>query len=237
VASKPSTGKRRASRNKASKPASGDSLSGWVYQELRKKVVDGQLRPGDRMREVELSNTLRVSRTPVREALKRLEADGWLKYLPSRGAVINSLEPEQAAELYAVREILEASAARLAAQNASEYEIELLKGVLQRQKEAKDDIEALARLNRIFHSTIYRMSHNRYLFDILCRTQDYMLLLAEKSPYGAPGRPRAAYQEHAAIVEAIARHDPDAAEAASRRHSREALRSRMLHNLELAGMR
>jgi DNA-binding GntR family transcriptional regulator len=215
---------------------SADSLSERVYQELRQKVVDGQLRPGDRMREVELSNTLRVSRTPVREALKRLEADGWLKYLPN-GAVINSLEPEQAAELYAVREILEASAARLAAQNASEYEIELLKSVLQRQKEAKDDAEALARLNRIFHSTIYRMSHNRYLFDILCKTQDYMLLLVEKPPYGAPGRPRAAYQEHSVILDAIARQDPDAAEAASRRHSREALRSRMLHNLELAGKR
>lgn len=223
------SGARRAAHSAKAVDTRGSaaSLGDWVYQKLRKKVLDGELRPGDRVREVELSTTLRVSRTPVREALKRLEADGWLKYLPS-GAVIATLSPEQAAELYAMREILEASAARLAAEHAFEYEIELLKGLLQRQKDAKDDGEALARLNRVFHSTIYRMSHNRYLFDVLCKAQDYMLLLGDYGPYSAPGRPRAAYVEHLAIVEAIARRDADGAEAASRRHSREALRVRML---------
>lgn len=229
MARKPSTVKRTARiAKRADSRNSASSLADWVYQELRKKVVDGELRPGDRMREIDLSTTLRVSRTPVREALKRLEGDGWLKYLPSRGAVIASLSPEQAAELYAVREILEATAARMAAEKASEYEIERLKSLLQRQKEAKDDAEALAQLNQAFHSAIYHMSHNRYLFDILCKTQDYTVLLGDDTPYSSPGRPKAASAEHQAIVDAIAARNPDAAEAASRRHSREALRVRLL---------
>lgn len=207
--------------------STGSPLSEWAYTELRKKIVSGSLTPGSRLREVELATTLQVSRTPIREALKRLESDGLLNYLPNRGAVIASLTQEQAGELYALREILEAAAARFAAQYAQEHEIQLLQDVLQRQKQAADDPATLARLNRIFHSTIYRMSHNRYLIDVLTKAQDYMVLLRETA-YRAPGRAKSAYSEHKELIDAIRRRDPDAAEAASRRHSREAQRIRMV---------
>lgn len=205
---------------------SATSLADWVYNELRHKVVDGGIRPGDRLREVELADSLSVSRTPIREALKRLEADGLLTYLPSRGAVIASLTPEQAIELYTLREALEATAARLAAHHALDHEISRLRELLARHKAAEDDTVLLAGLNRSFHSAVYRMSRNRYLIEALNRVQDYVVLLSDTG-YRVAGRPASAYEEHKAIVEAIARRDPDAAEAASRRHSREALRVRM----------
>lgn len=224
---------RKAKRKGGRKgTATGDrpaaaSLSEWVYAELRKKVVSGDLRPGDRLREVELAGSLCVSRTPVREALKRLESDGLLNYLPSRGAVISSLTPEQAGELYELRKILEGAAARLAAQHALDHEIQLLKDLLRQQKEIGEGAVALARLNRNFHSALYRMSHNRYLIDVLTRAQVYMVLLRDTT-YRVPGRARTAYAEHSAIVDAIARHDADGAETAARHHLGEAQRTRMM---------
>jgi DNA-binding GntR family transcriptional regulator len=229
MATKQKSAKAKPGRKKAApaeRPVSA-SLSEWVYGELRKKIVTGALKPGDRLREVGLATSLNVSRTPIREAIKRLESDGLLKYLPNRGAVIASLTQEQAGELYGLREILEAAAARLAAQHALDHEIQLLKDVLQRQKDAGEDPATLARLNRIFHSTIYRMSHNRYLIDVLTKAQDYMVLLRDTA-YRAQGRAATAYAEHKEIVDAIGRRDPDGAEAASRRHSREAQRVRMM---------
>ncbi|MGD9866552.1 MAG: GntR family transcriptional regulator [Hyphomicrobiales bacterium] len=218
-----SNGKRTADASLSS----SESLGEAVYKELRRRISRGDLGPGERLREVELANELGVSRTPVREALKQLKSDGLLNYLGSRGATIAELTPQQAIELYTLREVLEGAAARLAAQHALDPEIDILKAHLHQQKEAGEDPQKLAELNRHFHQTIYRLTHNRYLIDVLGKTQDYMVLL-QRTAYMHPGRSKSAYKEHADIVDAIARHDPDAAEAASRRHSREAQRIRMM---------
>lgn len=206
---------------------SSESLGHVVYEELRKRIIEGSLQPGQRLREAEIAKSLRVSRTPVREALKRLGSEGLFEYLPNRGAVVAGLTPQQAIELYTLRELLESEAARLAAQHALEPEIEMLRDVLRVQREAGNDPEKLARLNRVFHDTLYRLSHNRYLIDVLKRVRDYTVLLKETG-YRAPGRPASAYKEHEEIVDAIARRDPEAAKAASQRHLREAQRLRMM---------
>ena len=203
------------------------SLGNVVYEELRKQIIEGSLRPGERLREAEIANSLSVSRTPVREALKRLGSEGLFEYLPNRGAVVAGLTPQQAIELYTLRELLESEAARLAAQHALEPEIEMLRDVLRVQKEAGENPEKLARLNRVFHDTLYRLSHNRYLIDVLKKVRDYTVLLRETG-YRAPGRAASAYKEHSEIVDAIARRDPEAAKAASQRHLREAQRVRMM---------
>lgn len=203
------------------------SLGSAVYAELRKRIVDGELRSGDRLREVELASSLGVSRTPVREALKRLENDGLIAYVSSRGVIVAELTAEQAVELYALREVLEGAAARFAAQHALEPETRLLQDMLNRQREIGDDPDQQSKLNRSFHQTIYRMAHNRYLLGVLTKAQDYMVLL-HQTAYLAPGRSDTAYAEHMEIVNAIARRDPDAAEAAARRHIREAQRIRMM---------
>jgi DNA-binding GntR family transcriptional regulator len=207
--------------------SSSDSLGEAVYKELRRQISQGDLLPGERLREVEIASSFGVSRTPVREALKQLRSDGLLDYLGSRGATIAELTPQQAIELYTLREVLEGAAARLAAQHALAPELEALRAHLQRQRDAGEDAAQLAALNRNFHQTIYRLSHNRYLIDILGKAQDYMVLLRQTA-YRMPGRAASALSEHEEIVDAIARRDPDAAESAARQHNREAQRIRMM---------
>lgn len=206
---------------------SAASLGAAVYAELRNRIISGELKSGDRLREVEVATWLGVSRTPVREALKRLENDGLITYVSSRGVIVAELTAEQAVELYALREVLEGAAARFAAQHALEPEIRLLQDLLIRQRELDDDPELQSALNRNFHQTIYRMAHNKYLMGVLNKAQDYMVLLRQTA-YVAPGRAATAYEEHASIVEGIVKRDPDAAEAAARQHIREAQRIRMM---------
>jgi len=207
-------------------PNAPTSLGSSVYNELRKRLVEGKLKPGQRLREVELSSMLGVSRTPVREAIKRLESEGFAAYVSRRGAVVSELTPEQAVELYAVREILEGSAANLAARYATPSEIEVLDELLTNHREAGVDPELLSRINRQFHQMIYRMAHNRYLLGLLSTAQDYMLLLRETTYYD-PGRPASALEEHGEIVSAIKARDSERAEKAARKHIREAQRIRM----------
>lgn len=208
-------------------PNAPSSLGNSAYSELRQRIVNGDLRAGERLREVELASLLGVSRTPVREAIKRLESEGFAAYVSSRGAIVAELTAEQAVELYAMREVLEGAAARFASQHASPAEVQLLGDLLAMQKTLDPDPDEQSRLNRRFHQSIYRMAHNRYLLDILTKSQDYMVLL-RKTTYHAPGRNKTAYREHAAIVEAIKARDSDKAEEAARRHIREAQRIRMM---------
>lgn len=208
-------------------PDAPTSLGIAVYNQLRQRLMDGELRPGQRLREIELSEQLGVSRTPVREAIKRLESEGFASYVPSRGAVVAELTSEQTAELYAVREVLEGSAAGFAAVHASPSELRILEDMLQAQADlGPADPELLSRHNRQFHQMLYRMAHNRYLLDIVSKAHDYMLLL-RKTTYLDPGRPATALAEHREIVEAIAARDPRRAEEAARAHLREAQRIRM----------
>lgn len=203
------------------------SLGTSVYNELRQYILDGQLRSGERLREVRLASLLGVSRTPVREAIKRLESEGFVSYAANRGAIVAELTPDQAIELYAVREILEGAAARFAAQHATEPEIQFIENLLEAERKLGDDPEERSKLNRQFHGTIYRMAHNRYLLDILTKSRDYMVLL-HRTTYYASGRGESAYREHCAIVEAIKNRDAAAAEQAARLHIREAQRIRMM---------
>lgn len=214
----------RLSRIEADAPA---SLGNSVYNELRQRIIEGHLKPGGRLREIELSELLGVSRTPVREAIKRLENEGLAAYVSSRGAIVAELTPEQASDLYAVREILEGAAAGFAARHASRAEVHLLESFLDLQRDIDSAPEAKARANRQFHQTIYHMAHNRYLLGILTKAQDYMVLL-HRTTYYAEGRAESALDEHTEIVEAIKAGDSARAEQAARNHIREAQRIRMM---------
>jgi DNA-binding GntR family transcriptional regulator len=146
-----------------------------------------------------VADWLSVSRTPVREALRRLEAEGLLTFVPWRGVVVAEL---QVTELYAMRTILEGAAARLAAQHVGEAEIDLMEGLLARAKAASGDAEALAAINRQFHQAIYAGAHNRYLMQSL-ETLRNSLALLRGTTFSMPGRAKAAQREHAAILAAI----------------------------------
>lgn len=197
-----------------------------AYQKLMAAIQSGALKPGTRLRESELAEWLGSSRTPVREALNRLQTEGLVVQEPRRGMIIAQLDHNMVAELYVMREVLEGTAARLAARHASDVEIAMLREIAERDKAFDNDPVKLARNNRLFHETLYRASHNRYLLKTLSMLRESMALLGQTTLTLA-GRSETAFNEHDAIVSAIEKHDASAAEEACRAHIRAAYRARM----------
>ena len=177
-------------------------------------IDQGIYRPGDRLVESELAERFGVSRTPIREALQRLETQRLLTR-DGRSLIVASLDHAQMAELYAVRQELEALAARLAAQHAAVEEVQVLRDMVEADRVLLGDPQALARANRRFHYQIHLASHNRYLVQQLDLVYRSMALMARTS-LAAKGRGEKALAEHLEIVEAIAARDGERAARALR---------------------
>ena len=187
-----------------------------AYMLILDAIDSGLYRPGDRLVESELAERFGVSRTPIREALQRLETQSLLTR-DGRSLIVASLDHNQVAELYSVRTVLEGLAARLAARHATDEEIAVLKSMIKEDEELQDDPEALSRANRRFHKMIHLASHNRFLVKQLDLVHRSMALMATTS-LAAEGRGKMALSEHTRIVEAIANRDEDAADKALRDH-------------------
>ena len=193
------------------------SRSEAAYDLLRLAIMDGALRPGQRLREIDVSDWLGMSRTPVREAFRRLERDGLITFVPHKGMTVTVLSHSDVMELYRMREVLEGTAASLAAQHATEAEIAVLKDMIDQEPALEKDARVLAAYNVAFHNAIYAAAHNRYLLRSLNGLRDSMALLGETT-YSVPGRIEAALCEHKTVVEAIARRDPGAADREMKAH-------------------
>lgn len=202
------------------------SLGEYAYEQLRTRIREGALPPGARVRETEVAEQLEISRTPVREALRRLEADGFLAFEPHRGMVVVQLDHQSVMELYAMREALEGTAAGLAAQHASEAEIAVLLDMLAHEPALFDDPDRLATHNLQFHQALFRAAHNRYLLKTANALRDSMALM-RGTTMAVPGRAATAHDEHRGLVEAIRARDPDAAERAARHHINNAQSARL----------
>lgn len=204
-----------------------------AYSLILEAIEGGTYRPGDRLVESELAERLGVSRTPVREALQRLETQSMLTR-DGRSLIVASLDHNQLAELYVVRAELEGLAARLAAKHATEEEIRVLQDMIEEDRAHLGDPDALSRANRRFHKQIHLASHNRYLVQQLGLVHRSMALLATTS-LAAEGRGETALAEHEAIVTAIARGDEAAAQNALRAHISKAFETRL--KLDAASIR
>lgn len=213
-----------APRSEAS-PDDGLSRAQRVYERLKEDIRAGALRRGERVREETVARALGVSRTPVREALARLQARGLLEVTAS-GLVVATISHAQTLELYAMREVLEGSAARFAAQHAAPSEVSVLTRLCASFADAFGDPARLADLNRRFHGAILDAAHNRYLVRMLEELSDALALLPGTT-FELPERGPLAVEEHAAIVEAIAARDPDRAEQAARLHIQHAQEARL----------
>lgn len=209
----------------AQPPQADVSRAQWVYDSLREGIRTGAWRRGDRLREEMVAKTLGVSRTPVREAFSRLQARGLLEVTAS-GLVVATISRPQTLELYAMREVLEGSAARFAAQHAAPGEIDSLRQLNAAFAAAGHDAPRLAHLNRQFHGAILDAARNRYLERMLEDLSDTLALLPGTT-FELPERRPLAVAEHAAIVDAMERRDPDAAEQAARTHIRAAQGARL----------
>jgi DNA-binding GntR family transcriptional regulator len=197
-----------------------------AYRYLRTAIQSGQLKPGDRLREVELASVIGLSRTPIREALAKLESEGLVLHDATRGIVVAQLDYSMVTELYFMREVLEGTAARLTAQHASEVEISILEDLCQQYATSLDDQAKLDVSNRQFHDTLYRCSHNRYLVNMLTVLHDALSLLGSTT-LGSPERAAETLKEHESIVAAIRNRDADGADLALRQHIRAAQKVRM----------
>lgn len=203
-----------------------DLPNGSAFELILKAIEDGELQPGSRLREIELAERFAISRTPVREALARLESQGLITHEPHRGATVTQLGYNQVTELYDLREVLEGMAARLAAIHAADPEIEVLEEMVARDRTLIDDPKALARTNRLFHRQIHACARNSFLQGTLENMRLSLVLLAGTT-LARPGRSAAAIDEHEAIVARIRAHDRDGAEAAARAHIQAAYRERI----------
>lgn len=206
-----------------------------AYQLILAAIDAGVYRPGARLVESELAERFGVSRTPIREALQRLETQSMLSR-DGRSLVVASLDHNQLAELYAVRTELEGLAARLAARHATEEEVRVLHDMVAEDMRLIGDPEALARANRRFHKQIHLASHNRYLVQQLDLVHRSMALLASTS-LAAKGRGEAALAEHAAIVDAIGAGDGEGAYQALKGHISRAFETRLKIDAEQPGRR
>lgn len=187
-----------------------------AYALILEAIDSGTYRPGDRLVESDLADQFGMSRTPIREALQRLETQSLLAR-DGRSLIVASLDHNQMAELYAVRAELEGLAAKLAAKHASEEEKSVLQEMVDQDRLIIDDPNALSRANRRFHKQIHLASHNRFLVQQLDLLHRSMALMATTS-LAVEGRGKDAMSEHQAIVDAILAGDGDAAFDALREH-------------------
>tara|TARA_R110002110_G_scaffold49669_27_gene147554 strand:- start:11161 stop:11886 length:726 start_codon:yes stop_codon:yes gene_type:complete len=219
---------RRARRYPhASATAKGrDRVHKDAYTLILEAIDAGVYKPGDRLVESELAERLGVSRTPVREALQRLETQSMLTR-DGRSLIVASLDHNQLAELYVVRTELEGLAARLAARHATDEEQRVLRIMANEDRALLGgDPRLLSRANKRFHKQIHLASHNRFLVQQLDLVHRSMALMATTS-FAAEGRDSAGLEEHEAIVRAIEARDGDAAYAALRDHISKAFETRL----------
>jgi DNA-binding GntR family transcriptional regulator len=202
---------------------SGATRSDGVYEELRLRIVRGTLRPNQRLIEAELSEQLGVSRTPVREGLQRLAADG-LILSRRRGWVVREHTAEEIVEIYEIRAALEGYAARLAASRASDTDVARIADLHRREAGGlvRSPRDHLVEVNDAFHEAIMVAAGNRRLADQIRRNREFYFNYRIGVLY-TDAEATASVVGHEEIVAALLSRDEASAEDAARRHVTEAL--------------
>jgi DNA-binding GntR family transcriptional regulator len=197
----------------------GGSLQDRVFRALRSAILAGRLPAGDKITEQDVSGALSVSRTPLREAFRRLEAEGLVSPSPSRGVVVRGLTWQDFEDIYEMRAVLEPLAARRAATRISAEVLEELLGYLELAEffAGKARFKDVERQSALFHQAIYRECGNARLRDTLIELSDYVHRSPLYQKHG-PGSSSELLDEHRRIYDALAAHNARAAERAAREH-------------------
>lgn len=192
-----------------------------IRQLLADEIVRGRLPPGLPLEEIELARKFGVSRTPVREAIRQLEATGLAEARPRRGAVVAGVSRERLEEMFHVMLELEALCAKEAARCMTPRERTALVELHEKGEPIAlgDDPNAYVRYNLVFHDAIYLGAHNSYLAE-LTQTVRKRLAPFRRVQFFGPGRLASSHVEHGKVVEAIARGAPEQAADAMRAHIR-----------------
>lgn len=190
-----------------------------VCEALRQAITDGVLRPGERLMEIQLAEELGVSRTPVREAIRKLELEGFVVMVPRRGTYVADLSIKDVNEVFEVRSALEVLAAGLAAERITEEELEEMERLLVQIGEQIEngDLESLVETDSQFHDILYRASRNDKLVGIINNLREQLTRFRATS-MGYPGRMKDMLDEHSRLVEAIAQRNGKLAEKLAAEH-------------------
>ena len=190
-----------------------------VCETLREAIRSGVLKPGERLMEIQLADELGVSRTPVREAMRKLELEGYVIMLPRRGTYVANISIRDINEVFEIRTTLDALASGLAAERITEEELEQLERLLvsigeniekrNMKKVVEDDME--------FHDLLYKASRNQRLVGIISNLREQMTRFRSMS-MSYPGRLKKTLEEHSRLVEAIAQRDVELAQKLAVEH-------------------
>lgn len=190
-----------------------------VVETLRQAIQNGTLQPGERLMEIPLAEELGVSRTPIREAIRKLELEGFVIMVPRRGAYVANITLKDITQVFELRSALEELAAGLAAERITEEEIETLERMLVEIGEHMEnkDIDRVVAADVAFHEVLYKASRNDRLVEIVhnLREQTYRF---RSFSMNQPGRLRKTWEEHRLLVEAIASHNESQARKLARMH-------------------
>lgn len=197
-----------------------------AYERLMAAIRAGEFQPGDRLREIEVAARLSLSRTPVREALRKLESDGIVEHRPRIGAAIRKLSQTEVVELYEMRLVLERTAAEMAARHASPAEIDALEDLNEEIGASTDDAARAAAMNQRFHRGIYLATRNRFLLES-ARALNNALLLLGPTTLADKARITVVYDQHREILDALRAGDAPRAGAAAEAHLNTSLRHRL----------
>jgi DNA-binding GntR family transcriptional regulator len=190
-----------------------------VFEALRQAIISGELKPGERLMEVQLAEEMGVSRTPVREAIRKLELEGLVVMIPRKGAYVAGLSLKDAADVFEIRESLEGLAAALAAERITDEEIEILERILKEITKAaeKGDVEAIIKKDAEFHQILFNATRNERLAQMVNNLKEHIDRFRVQS-FSNPSRIRDIMKEHRKIVDAIKDRDAERAEKLAKAH-------------------
>ena len=197
-----------------------------VCENIRQAIIDGTFSPGERLMEIQLADEMGVSRTPVREAIRKLELEGFVVMIPRRGTYVADISIKDINEVYEVRTALDILAAGLAAERINEDELEAMQRLLVEIGQYIDEgnIEKIVEIDSAFHDILYQASRNERLVNIISNLREQITSLRGRSMM-YPGRLAKTLEEHRAIVDSIAQRDAEKAQRAVRIHMENAERT------------
>lgn len=207
-----------------------------VFEALRNAIIHQVLKPGERLMETQLADELGVSRTPVREAIRKLELEGLVVMVPRRGAYVAGISMQDIHEVFQVRGALEALAASLAAERITPEELEDLERQLVKEAEETEtnNLKSIVQIDTSFHDIVYKAARNQRLIQMINNLQEQLQRFRSAS-LARPGRSKTALVEHKNIAEALAARDGKAAEKLAIAHIENA-ENAMLLSLEQQGI-
>ena len=194
-----------------------------VCETLRTAIIGGVLKPGERLMEIQLAEELGVSRTPIREAIRKLEQEGFVEMLPRRGTYVANISIKDVKDVYEIRMALDVLAAGLAAERITDTELVALKKQLIRIKNVveMDEMEKIGEYDWEFHEVLYKASRNGRLVAIINNLREQLTRL-RVTTMNYRGRIKDTISEHELLVESIASHNVELAKRRAYEHMRNA---------------